>query len=253
MLLVRSTTWHSIFRNHLSRTTSLSLTPIRCSSSLPDKDDRKANKSEELVVPKEKWDPVPQKFLKRLPVEHHGISPASFNDHTIWYPIFKFPYMHRVYTFVRFKVYVTFVSINACLYRIVDSLVNFNSPITYTLSVAGVTLFGMVLAGNICRKLIVQIYTSEDLEYVRLSRFTFFAKRQDIVLPKSLLIPLTDSNDTHRKLLLKLETKYPEKVDLKYDNYEFYDEKFNICLMFGGINNEDKFEAILGRLLRRIV
>lgn len=258
MLLTRSTirAWNSIFRQYPNGIVRIIAKPppLRCSSSLPKETDPDGETKQELAIPKERWDPVPQRFLRPIPVEHHGIVSSKFNDYTIWQPIYKLPSMGKIYAFVRFKFWLTFLSIGACIFRLTDLLFDFssNTSLSYAGGAAGVSLLGLCLAGNLCRKLVVQIYVTDDLEYIRLSRFTFAAKRQDIVIPKSLLIPLTESNDTHRKMFLKLETKMPENIDLEYDNYEFYDEKYNIILMFGGINDQEKFEAILGRLLRRI-
>lgn len=245
-------TWHSIFKqypNRASRIISGGLSH-RCSSGLPAKegDDTKR----ELTLPKERWDPVAQKFLKRLPVEHHGVAPANFDDYTLWYPIFKFHYLKGTHAFIRFKVYLTFLSASACLFKLFDVLVNTGAGLGYVAAVSSLALVGMTVAGNLCRKLIVQVYVTEDMQYVRLTRFTFFGRRQDIVLPKHALISLADTNDTHRKLLLHVRTKTPETVDLTYDNYEFYDSKFTIIALFGDIDDEDKFEVVFGRLLKRI-
>lgn len=114
----------------------------------------------------------------------------------------------------------------------------------------GTTAGGLIMLGNLSRKMIVQVYVTGDNRFVRLTRLTFFGRRQDMVLPVSRILPLTENNESKRNLLLTLETIPPENTIEGYDRPEFYDESFKICLKHGGVLDEIRFEMALGTILR---
>lgn len=243
-LLPQTKIWSSLGRckRCLSTTLVFKQTGIQ-----PKVDDVPKNTDENLPV---KRDPVPQKLLKRIKVEYHGVEQGKFNDETIWIPIFRFPYIGPCYTVIRFKVYLTFISIAVCLKNIYSLLFGLNPNLLPTTILSATTVIGMYVTGNLFRSLVMQIYATEDLAHLRICRFTFFGKRRDMVLPIDAVVPLTETNRTRRAFFLKLETRRPEKINLDYDFYEFYDEKFRLVIKFGGVLDLLKFEKALGTILR---
>lgn len=197
-----------------------------------------------------KREPVPQKQIKHIKVEYHAVEAATFNDETLWVPIYRFPRVVLCRSLIRFKVYVTFVSLATCLKALAQLYNTMNINLLPITMLSSISLIGMCLLGNLSRKLIVQIYTTENLDHVRLSRFTFFGKRLDMVLPLSAVYQLSETNASRRQFYLTFATRRPEHICLDYDFHEFYDEKFRIILRFGGVLDRPRFEKVFGTILR---
>lgn len=223
---------------------------------------RNKSQSSQDIIPKpegsvtfpERVKPIRQELLKRLPVEYHAVQQITFNDESMWYPIYTFPHIRLCTILIRFKLYLSFASASAFSYKVAESLLYTDlDTLKFTTLLPVISLTGLCVVGNYFRKLIVKVYTSEDLEYVRLTRFTFFGKRLDIVLPITSITPLSENNLSARNFLLKLRTKRPQEVDLSYDNYEFYDEIFKITLRYGGVLDRDRFQGVFGRILDKKV
>lgn len=194
--------------------------------------------------------PVPQKLLHRIKVEYHGVGSAKFNDETLWVPFYRYPHIGKIHAIIRFKVYLTGLSIFACMRNVYHLLGAIDPNLIAATMLSSTTVIGMVIAGNFFRKLIVQIYVSEDLTHLRICRFTFFGKRRDMVLPTENVLPLSETNRGRRKLFFTVKTTMPEDIDLSHDFYEFYDEEFTIILRHGGILDMRTFEKIMGTILR---
>lgn len=195
--------------------------------------------------------PVEQKKISRFKIEYHGAPPQLFNDESLWYPIYKFPNINLFRRFVRFKVYLTLITTTLCMSNALEALIWHNSRIGPSLILLATSMAGMTLAGNMARRFICQIYTSEDMRYVRLCRLSFFAKRIDLILPIECIVPLSETNTTRHKVLLKLRTRPPPEIDLTYDYIEFYDDHFTINLTKGGIIDEKRALGVLGHLIKR--
>lgn len=191
--------------------------------------------------------PVESKLLKRIPVEFHGVEPDIFNDETIWMPIYRYPHVNRLRRIIKFKVYLTACSTVAVAERCYSLLTGAGVNTLTTLGMSVVSLAGLILAGNLVRRLICQVYTSPDVDYIRMCRFSFFGRRIDIVLPRDLVLPLTETNTSGlSNMLTKVKTVHPQKIDLKYDFIEFYDEEFFIPLRYGTILDKDRFSYAFG-------
>lgn len=194
--------------------------------------------------------PVQQILIKKVPVEYHGVQSNSFNDETTWVPIYRMPYIIVFRSVIRFKVYLTFMSMAACMTRFGQLFMDNQTPGLAGMAILStLTLGGLVLVGDYSRKLICQIYSTDDMEFVRLCRFTFFGKRKDVVLPISCVIPLTETNASSTDPILDLKFMRPDKLDLKHDAYEFYDEHMRIALRMGGVLDKQKFIKIFGKVV----
>lgn len=211
-------------------------------------------KPENSVIFPKPVEPIRQELLKKLPVEYHAVEDITFNGESMWYPIYRFPHTRLCVSLIRFKLYLSLVSASAFCYNVTKVLMHANLDVLPTTALLSIfSLTSLCLIGNYFRKLVVQIYTSEDLQYVRLSRFSFFGRRLDIVLPLTSVLPLSENNVSARRFLLELKTKRPADVDLSYDNYEFYDEVFKITLRYGGILDRSRFEGVFGKILDKKV
>lgn len=205
--------------------------------------------------PVESRHPIQQKFIKKIKVEYHGVDKSKFQDDdaTIWYPIYRFPYLHACKYLIKTKVYLTLFSISIGLSQLISFFLDPQKVfLTNSLIVSSATLAGMLFTGDWARKLVCQIYTSADCEFIRFCRFTFFARRLDMVVPASSVIPLTENNITIRKLILEIKLKPPNEHELmEGDTIEYYEEKFHLCLKFGGVSDMERFERALGKILSR--
>uniref|UniRef100_A0A6G1SDZ1 Transmembrane protein 186 n=1 Tax=Aceria tosichella TaxID=561515 RepID=A0A6G1SDZ1_9ACAR len=194
--------------------------------------------------------PIRQELIKTIPVEFHGVAPGDFNDQSEWYPIFRSPYLNAMRRMIKFKLYLTAFSFLSSLgyasQLFYDSPINVWKPAI----LSTLTLVGLVFIGDFARRLIVQIYVSKDLQYVRFCRFTFFGSRRDMVLPRECIVKLTEINSTQRAPILNVKFIMPEKgVALDYDNYEFYELGFRLPLGLGGVLDRERFNSALGKIL----
>lgn len=193
---------------------------------------------------------VKQSLLKPIPVEYHGIAPVHFNGDTTWITIFRMPHVNAFRLIIRIKLYLTGASIGLCLFRLYEVLtVDINASLFQAGLLAVTTLSGLIFVGNYFRRMVCQIYISENQQCLRLCRFTFFGRRLDLVLPISCVVPLTETNKTGRAPVLTMEFIKPEKVDLVYDQLEFYDEKLQVPVFFGGIVDKERFQKALGSIM----
>lgn len=197
--------------------------------------------------------PIKQALIKRVPVEFHGVAPSNFNDETQWLPIYRTPHLFKLRFVIKLKLYITAISLACCTLNAHQLL--FGQTVGGGLLATGLLSFisfgGLVFMGDYFRRLIVQIYVSEDFEHVRFCRFTFFGKRRDMVLPKECIIRLPETNRSIRAPILELRFAMPEKIDLEYDNYEFYELGFRIPIGLGGVLDKDNFQRALGKILAK--
>lgn len=206
------------------------------------------------LVPK--VEPVKQSLLARIPVEYHGVVPAKFADDQIeWIPIYRLPYLLKFRSVIRFKIYLTAASLAACSYRASLLIMgNHEVDLAPATILSLVTLCGLVFVGDYFRRIICQIYATNDLKYVRICRFSFFGNRRDLVLPVDCVIPLTELNATARIAVMKVRFKMPDKIDLEHDEIEFYNQGLLLPMRLGGVIDQDKFSKVMGNILgRRIV
>lgn len=229
---------------YLHKTTLLWQTKVQQSR------DDLTEKDKEILPHEVAKDPVPQKLLQRIRVEYHGVECTVFNDETIWIPIYRFPYIGMSRSVIRFKVYLSIISIVACLRSVSNLLETLDTNLLPASILTTISAIGMYLAGNLFRRLIAQVYISEDSEYLRFCRFTFFGKRLDMVLPLTAVIPLSETNVSGREFYMKVFTKKPDNFSSDYDYHEFYDENFRLILRFGGILDMQRFEKAFGKVLR---
>lgn len=195
-------------------------------------------------------EPVKQGLIKKIPVEFHGVVPSNFNDQTEWHPIFRSPYLHAIRRVIRLKVYLTAVSFTSCLFYASQLLMGNSLDPLKAIVMSSLTLGGFVYIGDYARRLVVQIYVSSDLEYVRFSRLTFFGLRRDMVVARDCIIRLSENNKTPRAPIFDVKFTMPERgIDLDHDHYEFYELGFRIPIGFGGVLDKDKFNAALGNIL----
>lgn len=207
---------------------------------------------EKQVVPlvKKVWgDPVPHEVLKNIKTEYHGAPPNTYSDDLIWIPIYRMPYIIAWRWLVKSKLLLSLSSGVVCIYKLTQFFNNHEMSLLFTALMSLSSLAGLVLAGEYSRRLICQIYVTEDLKFVRLTRLSFFARRIDLIVPRSVLYPLTENNTTWTKFLCDLETVRPPKINPEYDQDEFYDQKFKICLKYGGVRDRERFDSILGTIL----
>jgi len=195
--------------------------------------------------------PVEHKQLKHVKTEYHGVTEAGFKEDTLWSPVFRMPAIRSLRAVGRLKVYLTAVS-SCFIIREINNL--FTHGVSYDLfpplSLATLTFGSLIYTGSLLNKLVVQIYASEDLRYLRFSRFTFYARRRDIIVPIDNVRPLTETNPTMRMPYYNLEFIKPKELDLENDYHEFYDLRLRILVYFGGIRDRELFEQVLGKLLR---
>lgn len=197
--------------------------------------------------------PVVQSVMKRIRVDYHGVEASQFNDDTIWTPIYRFPYLTAARTIVRYKFYATTILSLAFANKFYNFFVDLNTiGMVSTMIIAAASYSGIWVIGNTSRRFIVQIYVSDDLEFIRFVRLTSFGRRQDFVLPRSLVVPLSEINVTPRSLMLNQKFKMPTDIDMSYDFYEFYDQTFKVSLKYGGVLDRDKFRELFGRILERV-
>lgn len=193
-----------------------------------------------------------QQFIRsKINTEYHGVKPNEISKDMKWILIYKFPHLIRLSIFCRFKLLLTAVSTSLCAYSLAAKLMPQIEPIDISYAIIFVTLGGLFLAGNIFRKVIVNIYASENQDYLRLARLTFFARRRDIVVPTSLCIPLSENNKDMTGLTTVLKFRRPTSIDIEFDTLEFYDEKFFVSLRYNldrGIKDEELFTKIFGRI-----
>lgn len=203
------------------------------------------------AIPQQPGDPVPQKLLKRAAVEHHAVSPATFNDDSIWIPIYRVPFLNICRLVVKVKLGVTLTSLAVCINKLYIMLHNSSiSPITTALFFC-ISSAGLIYVGDYARKIICRVYISEDGQYVRIARLSFFGNRRDMVLPRSIITPLSETNIRAETLMLTVKLRRPDTIDFDYDNWEFYESKFYMTVAFGGILDRAKFNHVFGRLLMR--
>lgn len=200
-------------------------------------------------------DPVPQQYIARIPVEYHGIDGSNFpNEKTEWLPIFRSPYIVHFKAVIKFKVYLTGLTAALLAFRAYNLVIcGFGTNVYLATALPSISLVGLIIAGSFARRIVCQIYASEDSQHVRLCRLTFFGKRRDMVLPIDCVVPLTDTNTSNTSLFVKLHTKPPKEIDLSYDHIEFYEETFLIPLVLGGVLDRTRFEKIMGSILMRRV
>lgn len=196
-------------------------------------------------------DPVPQSLLKRIPVEGHGVRLQSVPDEINWIPIYRFPYIKACRLAIKFKLFLTGTSIGILAMKLSDLVMQNPVPLTHSNILLLISTTGLVLVGQTSRRLICQLYTTDDLHYIRAARLTFFGNRRDMVLPCSSVIPLANVNSSAKNPLLKVRFMKPDTFDHEHDNIEFYDEKFYISLVYGGLLDLNRFEKIFGYLLSR--
>ena len=197
-----------------------------------------------------KLPPVKHAELMKIKQEYHAILPQDIDQETQWLPIFRMPAVTLVRAVIRFKLYLTGASSLVLvreLYRLLEHLTFDASPAFY---LASISVAGLLLIGNFFRSMVVQIYTTEDLKYLRFCRFSFYGNRQDIIVPMEYVMPLTETNPTMRMPYYNLHFRKPEEVDLDHDYLEFYNLRLKIFVQFGGMRDRETFEAVLGKLLR---
>lgn len=200
--------------------------------------------------------PIEQVLLKRIPVEFHGVKPDNFNDETIWMPIYRFPYVNGLRRLIRFKVYLTTFSMITVAERVYTMLSDGSTNVITTAALSTISLTGLIIVGDLFRKLVCQIYTSPDAGYIRLCRFSFFGRRIDMVLPRDLVLPLTETNTSgYKNIFTIIRPVQPQKIDLSYDMIEFYDEKFYLPLRYGKILDKERFAHAMGQTIleRKVV
>lgn len=195
--------------------------------------------------------PVSQAQIKNSNVEYHGIPPDQFSGETIWYPVYRFPHVQGLKMIYASKISLSIGTLSLCATRIYDFVIDPNIGFHLPGLMLSLSLFGLIIYGQIFRKLVVQIYTSDNAEFIRFCRFTFFGKRLDMVLPRDCVMSLSETNVSKTKSFLTIKNRPPENIDLSYDNHEFYNEDYKLSLAFGGIVDKRRFELALGNLATR--
>lgn len=187
-------------------------------------------------------------------IEYHGIEESKFPKDTKWNMFYKFPYVIACRHFCRAKIYLTGATTSICSYSLASKFIPVLTPLELPTMALFVTVTGLYLISNTFRRIICHAYATDDNKYVRLSKLTLFANRQDLILPTSLVVPLTENNANFKSLALKLLLKRPEKIDLSYDTYDFYDEQFFFPVRYGesgGVLDEDRFKVIFGNIFSK--
>lgn len=197
-------------------------------------------------------DPVPQKLLDKINVEHHGVLPQTFSSETNWTPIYKFPYLNACRLAIKFKLFVTGTSLGLCAIKLSDFILQNQVNLTSSGVLLLITTSGLLITGHFGRRVICHLYTTDDNQFIRISRLTFYGNRRDIVLPSHLVVPLADTNKTAKKALLYVKFRKPETIDDENDYAEFYDEKLYLSLVYGGLFDKPRFESIFGFILSRL-
>ena len=247
MLLATSFTRLLLSRSRPHLSPALLSRSSSSSSNLPQK---KVGEDSLIVDEQAPIKPVKQALLKRIRVEYHGIESSKFNDETLWIPIYRLPYLMTFSGFIRAKVYMTVLSAVICASNINMFFAGKTGASLFgTLVLSSLTLGGLLFIGDYFRRIICQIYVTEDLLNIRISRFTFFGKRRDIVLPVDYVIPLTETNKSSRAPLLVLHFNPTGKLDLNHDYEEFYDNNLRVSVLLGGVLDRDKFKKVLGNIL----
>lgn len=196
--------------------------------------------------------PVKQKKLKNVPVEYHGVDDSAFNGDTLWFRIYKMPKIEVMQSLVIFKRWLTIGAAIKFGYDLIYLSLgtsylqaNMMTPFYSFFSVAS-----MLYITEYFRKIILQVYVSEDEKYARLSRLGFWGKRLDMIVPYTSIIPLTLNNKSALDLILEIKLIRPEDIDMEHDFLEYYDQDFKLTLFFGGVTDPGKFENLFGTILR---
>lgn len=165
-----------------------------------------------------------------------------------WTAVYRFPYIAHAKVLCRLKLYQSMLTFGICGYSSIQFIAGNLSHNDVVLNCAAsfIALCGLVLVGNITRKLIGAVYVDDSLEQVRMARLTFFGNREDIVVPRESIVDLLDNNTILTKFYFKLKLVEPENVA---GDVELYHENFNLSLKFGGVLDESKFEKVFGRIL----
>jgi hypothetical protein len=103
--------------------------------------------------------------------------------------------------------------------------------------IAATTLAGVMLyiMGNFIRKLIGIIAVNEKMDYVRLSRLTFWGNRRDHYLPIMSIMPLSDYCENPMNTYITIRT---------FDS----DDTLLMSIRYGGIKDIDAFQQIFGNI-----
>lgn len=184
-----------------------------------------------------------------------------------WKPIFRFPHIKAVVMFNRFKTHQTLLGSIGCLYLIGRSII-FPSTIslsTFALLTGGIfTIAAMTFLGLLSQRLIAIIYLDPSGEFVRVSRFTFWASRSDSIYPVSRIttaVPL-DSQSIYNHIIVT-EKNVDETITVTQHEEDEEDEEkekvtsdqdffkdYYLTLKFGGIIEPNDFDKLFGLVLK---
>jgi len=198
-----------------------------------------------------KKDPVLHGHFSKVGIrcEYHGVQPLHFNDDTVWLPVYKFPFIRSVRRLIKAQIYLSFASLVISIRNISYCVYDPTLGLFFINFLSASSVVALAYIGNFFRQMVCHIYTTDDANFVRLARLTFFGKRMDMIMPRSVIVPLSETNQSARSPYVTLKTMMPPEVDLKYDTYEFYDETFRIVLRFGGVLDKARFSQALGGIL----
>lgn len=198
--------------------------------------------------------PVKQEWISRVPVEYHGTLPDKFDNDTQWLPIYRLPYVTRFRVLIRAKLYLTGITATTIVFKVYGALAAGHLTFggSHVLLLSAISLSGLIYTGDFFRRMACQIYVTEDLQYVRFCRFTFFGNRRDLVLPREQVIPLPELNPSYRNAIMKVRFSMPEDINLEHDNYEFYEHGLRLIIKYGGVLDRERFRAAMGNVFARL-
>lgn len=251
MVIINRTRPILTLNNKLSASPTLNHTRLQCNSNLPKPIPTQKVQTlaayQKPVVPVE---PVAHKELARITQDYHGVTPTTFADDTNWYPIFKFPYTFRCLVLIKLKLGLTVLSSLVGANQFYQFCLNPKLSLFGPIVITGLTLSTLTVFGYLFRQLVCHIYTTEDCQFIRISRFSFYGNRIDMILPTKSILPLTVNNTSLRKSFVNIKFIKPKDL-MEGDRIEFYEEQFKFSLYYGGVTDTERFEKALGRLLSR--
>ncbi|XP_066963055.1 transmembrane protein 186 isoform X2 [Macrobrachium rosenbergii] len=152
--------------------------------------------------------------------------------------IYKFPYISLVRGICRLKIYqsaATLVALPAVSYLTHLGTLT-TQDLNITLSISGLALFMLFVMGELFRKVIGHIYYCSQKNLVKISHLTFWGRRQDIIVPREDLVPISDTTEYLRDIYVRVR-RYSEPNNSHY-----------LSLRFGGITNLESFIHVFGEL-----
>lgn len=157
--------------------------------------------------------------------------------------VFRFPFTPIIVALCRVKIYMTGIVclltpglIYSALYQNLDYQHVYNY-----IGVCGFSITALILFGEFFRRCVGIVYINKDHTKVKLAHVTFWGRRNDVNVPLTDIIPLSETSEHAGKIFWKISFYENSLASKLVDRSELI-----ICTRYGNIIDREAFIKIFG-------